>query len=338
MLDRPVPGPAAWRGESLQESDEWIVRLSRVHVDEIEEALGILGAGVLGTGVLEAEADAADLRTPALDEMAAGVASALQDGPGFVLLRGLPVHERFSEEQAATAFWLIGRLLGTPVSQNRNGELIGHLQNKVVPGAFDRRYATNEGMGFHSDNTDVVGLMCLTPARFGGESLLASTMEAYNVVLEEHPEYLPTLYKYFAKDRMGEQQPGEPGWEMQPLFCYEDGYLSGTTSTPWFVSAMRFEGVERLSAAEMSCLLFLDAIPKRPGMALSMTLEPGDIQFANNFVITHTRTGFVDDPDDPMRQRHLLRLWLSHFDGGRPVCEALARGRNGIRPLQSTAA
>jgi Taurine catabolism dioxygenase TauD, TfdA family len=331
MLDRPVLGPPAWRGENLQGSEDWIVRLTDEHVDEIERALANVA------GKRPEDVDESELSSGSLGEMAREVYKSLQDGRGFVLFRGLPVHERFTEAEAETAFWMIGSLLGTPVSQNRNGEFIGHLQNKVVPGAFDRRYATNEGMGYHSDNTDFVGLMCLTPARFGGESLLASTMEAYNVVLDEHPEYLPTLYKYFAKDRMGEEHPGEPGFEMLPLFCYEDGYLSGTTSTPWFVSAMRFEDVHRLSAEEMSCFMFLDALPKRPGMSLSMTLEPGDIQFANNFVITHTRTGFVDDPDDPMHQRHLLRLWLSHFDGGRPVCEAFAKGRIGIKPFQSTA-
>jgi hypothetical protein len=35
----------------------------------------------------------------------------------------------------------------------------------------------------------------------------------------------------------------------------------------------------------------------------------------------HSRTGF-EDYDDPARQRHLLRLWLS-IPQGRPLCEAL---------------
>ncbi|HXY46053.1 MAG TPA: TauD/TfdA family dioxygenase [Acidimicrobiales bacterium] len=327
MLDEAVQGEAAWRGADLQDSESWIVRFSDDELDEIERALVTVRDHRLD------ELQSGEFSIPALSEHLREVYRTLQEGRGFVLLRGLPVHERFSEDDAAKVLWAIGCQLGTPVSQNKRGEILGHLQNKVVPGAFERRFSTNESMDFHSDNTDFVGLMCLTPARFGGESLLASTMEAYNIVLAEHPEFLPTLYKYFAKDRMSEQAPGEPGWEMLPLFCYEDGYLSGTTSTAWFVRSMRFADVARLSADEMSCFLFLESLPKRPGMALSMTLEPGDMQFVNNFVLTHTRTGFVDDPDDPLHQRHLLRLWLSHFEGGRPICDAFARGRAGIQPL-----
>jgi len=40
-----------------------------------------------------------------------------------------------------------------------------------------------------------------------------------------------------------------------------------------------------------------------------MVLEPGDIQFLNNYVVVHSRTDYVDH-DDPERLRRLLRLWL----------------------------
>jgi len=328
MLETPVTGPAAWRGEDLQDRDDWIVRLGEADLDEIERGL----AGVADT---PAERIAAgDVALPGLRDRLRGVADTLQDGCGFVLVRGLAVPNRFDDHQAAKVFCAIGHYLGTPVSQSRRGELLGHLQNLGQPGAFQRRFATSEATAFHNDRTDIVGLMCLRPARFGGESLLVSTMTLYNIVLQEHPEYLPILYKPFAKDLMNEQQPGAPGWELLPLFCYESGYLSGTTSTSWFISAMRFPDVPRLSAEEMSCFLFLESLPKRPRLSLSMMLEPGDIQFVNNFTIMHTRTSFVDDPDDPARQRHLLRLWLSHFSNGRPVCAPFAHGRLGLLPPQ----
>lgn len=328
MITTAVTGSAVWRGEDLQNSDEWIVRLSEADLDEIERAL----AGVADTPVEQIAKG--DVRLPGLEDRFRDIAATLQDGRGFVLLRGLPVPGRFDDDQAAKVFCAIGHYLGTPVSQSRRGELIGHLQNLGQPGAFQRRFATSEATAFHNDRTDIVGLMCLRPARLGGESLLVSTMALYNIVVEEHPEYLPILYKPFAKDLMGEQRPGQPGWEMLPLFCYQSGYLSGTTSTSWFIRAMRFADVPRLSAEEMSCFLFLESLPTRPGLALPMMLQAGDIQFANNFTIMHTRTGFADDPDDPSHQRHLLRLWLSHFSGGRPVCEAFANGRTGLLPTQ----
>lgn len=331
MLSTPVTGPAAWRGKDLQDSEEWIVRLTEADFDEIEH-------GLAGVADIPAERIAkGDLPLPGLEDRLQDLAATLQDGRGFVLLRSLPVPDRFDDDQAAKVFCAIGHYLGTPVSQSRRGELIGHVRNLGQPGAFQRRFATSEATAFHNDRTDIVGLMCLRPARFGGESLLVSTMTLYNIVLEEHPEYLPILYKPLAKDLMDEQRPGEQGWEMLPLFCYESGYLSGTTSTSWFIRAMRFPDVPRLSAEEMSCFLFLESLPGRPGLSLPMMLEPGDTQFVNNFTIMHTRTSFADDPDDPSRQRHLLRLWLSHFTGGRPVCEPFAKGRLGLLPTQGAA-
>lgn len=41
-----------------------------------------------------------------------------------------------------------------------------------------------------------------------------------------------------------------------------------------------------------------------------MHLQPGEIQFINNYVVLHCRTGF-EDHLEPERRRHLLRLWLA---------------------------
>ena len=58
-----------------------------------------------------------------------------------------------------------------------------------------------------------------------------------------------------------------------------------------------------------------------------MLLEPGDIQFANNYMILHSRTAF-DDHEEQSRRRKMLRLWLKM-----PNARTLAPdfpGRNGI--------
>ena len=64
-----------------------------------------------------------------------------------------------------------------------------------------------------------------------------------------------------------------------------------------------------------------------------MTLRTGDIQFINNFATVHTRTAFVDDAEDPARQRHLLRLWISCPETGRPLCPEYAVWRGGYPTL-----
>src|SRR5262249_6649786 len=46
-----------------------------------------------------------------------------------------------------------------------------------------------------------------------------------------------------------------------------------------------------------------------PEFHLDMNIEEGDIQFLNNRVIVHARTGYEDWPGIA-RRRHMLRLWL----------------------------
>jgi hypothetical protein len=68
--------------------------------------------------------------------------------------------------------------MGNLVPQNRKGDLIGHIRDLGRRGPYERAYATNEDLGFHTDSTDFVGLMCLRPALYGGESFVASSGEA----------------------------------------------------------------------------------------------------------------------------------------------------------------
>ena len=53
---------------------------------------------------------------------------------------------------------------------------------------------------------------------------------------------------------------------------------------------------------------------------LEMDLEPGDVQFCNNYVIAHGRTDFVDGEKEE-EKRLMLRLWLK-FREARPVGNA----------------
>ena len=48
--------------------------------------------------------------------------------------------------------------------------------------------------------------------------------------------------------------------------------------------------------------------------AVMLMLEPGDIQYCNNYTILHSRTSFIDH-DEPDQKRHLLRIWLYVPDG-----------------------
>ena len=115
-------------------------------------------------------------------------------------LRGFPV-ERYDEDDLRKIYFGLGTHLGTPVFQNRSGELMRAIRDegahvgrtygetKDQKGTtFLSSYArtlTNGGLRFHTDRTDVVGLLCVRQARAGGVSKLASTPAIHNAILAQ---------------------------------------------------------------------------------------------------------------------------------------------------------
>jgi hypothetical protein len=330
ILTEPVDAPSVWTGDELADGSRWIVPFSEDDFADFDRALAHLARRPPGD-VTEIRAE--DFPLPHFRDRIADVVDRLEHGLGLVLLRGLPVYDRFSEQEATAIYWGVGRHLGDLVPQNRKGDLLGHIRDLGVRGPYQRSYATNEDLGFHTDSTDFVGLMCLRPAMYGGQSFVASSSLLYNFVVREHPEYLPILHKNFPTDWRSEEPPGSPGWYLEPLYSYYGGMLSASVRTGRAMMAMRFRDVPRLTADEVSCFLYFESLAKRPGVALGMELQTGDIQLINNFVTVHNRTAFVDDPDDPARQRHLLRLWISRPEGGRPLCPEYAVWRAGYPTL-----
>lgn len=76
------------------------------------------------------------------------------------------------------------------------------------------------------------------------------------------------------------------------------------------MSAQRFAELPRLTPFEIEALDTLDALTVDPEFRLDMVLQPGDMQFINNYVLFHSRTEYVDYEDED-RRRHLKRLWLA---------------------------
>ena len=54
---------------------------------------------------------------------------------------------------------------------------------------------------------------------------------------------------------------------------------------------------------EIEALDLFDSVMHDPAMRIDMMLEPGDLQFANNYAVLHSRTDFVDHTDPARRRR-----------------------------------
>ena len=311
MTDLPpnrIPHPAAWRGSELAHTPErWIWTLRETDIAELEAAAHHYLAR--NETISEIVPDAFPL--PELGPKLTQLRETLLHGIGFQMLRGIPV-ERYDMRMAAAIFCGIGGYLGKARSQNAKGHLLGHVTDvgADLNNPKTRIYQTTKRQTFHTDSTDVVGLLCLRDAMKGGDSLLVSTVTLYNEMQSRHPDLAPLLFQPVATDRRGEVPEGMKPWFEIPVLNWHEGHLTGLYQRTYIDSAERLPDAPRLSDSHRAALDAWDALSNDPELHLKMRLQPGDMQFVYNHHLLHDRTGFTDWPD-PTQRRHLLRLWLS---------------------------
>ena len=92
-------------------------------------------------------------------------------------------------------------------------------------------------------------------------------------------------------------------------------------------------GGAALTDEERAALDLLDSLVKSDELRFDMSFEPGDIQYLNNHVAFHSRTGFEDDAD-PAKRRHLMRIWLQSADA-RPLSPVMSRPHGARSPFLS---
>ncbi|HEY0295503.1 MAG TPA: TauD/TfdA family dioxygenase [Bordetella sp.] len=235
---------------------------------------------------------------------------------------GRPLRDKYDEDELTALYYGIGLHLGKPVTQNARGDLLGNVMNVGDPRKKSTRvYETNAYLPYHSDVSDVVGLLCLRKAKAGGLSCLVSSATIYNEMLGKHPEFLGYFYCPIYYDHMGEELPS-----LTPIFSYHEGKLSSRYLRAYIELGHERRGIP-LSRVAIEALDLFDALMNDADLRLDMMLEPGDIQFCNNYAIMHSRTHF-EDFEEPARRRKLSRLWLKM-----PNARTLAPdfpGRNGI--------
>jgi len=234
-----------------------------------------------------------------LGKVLGAVREDILNGKGFVLFKRFPA-DIWGPLKNAVAYMGLGTYLGYFVSQNGRGHVLGHVKDVGEdPTAIDRVriYRTTARQFFHTDNGDLVGLLCVHRAAEGGESDIVSTHNVWNTLQAEHPDVAELLTKpiwYF--DRKGETSEGEEEWIRRPVFYIENGsrervYLKWD---PYYIRSLtRFSDkglVPPLSPEQQRAMTILEDTCNR--LALHMILEVGDIQFLHNGHILHARTAY----------------------------------------------
>jgi len=321
-----ISGPTVWKAEDYCNNPErWTHIFSDEEIAELGKAADdFISSKRTLTGITKSA-----FPLPTLSPLFAAIRKELLNGKGFILFKGIPVRE-WGLEKSAVAYMGMGTYFGHFTSQNRHGHVLGHVkdlgEDPTQPDKV-RIYRTNAKQYFHTDGTDLVGLLCIAKALEGGESDIASTHHVFNTLQREHPDVVRTLCEpnwYF--DRKGEVSEGQDPWYRSSILFMEHDPEGNPRVWSKFdpmnvISLARFNSgpdakIPPVSDAQKHALKVIDDTCQR--LALHMVLDPGDIQLLCNMHVYHARTAYKDYPpgsvDEGGRERvnrHLMRLWLA---------------------------
>lgn len=313
-----LQGACAWKGTEMVQNDRWVKHFPEVVLDEIDAAVG-------QTQGLNWDAlNRANFPLPSAKPFFDDVREELENGSGMVKMRGLDV-SRYNHEELRRIWYALGNHIGTPMFQNRRGEVMREIKDEGMGVGAKLYGATVDATGkeflssgartlspgqlrFHTDRCDVVGLLCVRQASEGGVSKLASSATVYNEILKRRPDLHELLCKPIPRARFGEEAGGEHIAYDLPIFGVRDGKITSHFSLTYIENAQLLPGVRKLSAAEHEAIQMLLDVSQE--LCFEMRFAPGDMQLLNNHVIYHGRTAFKDDASTG-QDRMLMRLWLS---------------------------
>jgi hypothetical protein len=320
----------------MEQDQSWIFHFTPTDLGELERATADLAAR--GLGPLEFGQD--DFPLPSLGPKLKRLLEDIEYGRGFVLLRGLDV-ANYGLDHLSLLYWGLGAHLGQVISQNSQGDMLGRVTDmesgKYAKGGYYeegvRGHRTNAFLAPHSDSADVVGLLCVRPAKEGGESWIASSISVYNRILTERPDLLAPLMEGFRYDLVGKGRTADELTQNQvPVYSWFEGLLSCRFNKQQIELGAGKLGIT-LTPAQIEAITLVEDLALSEDLLLPMAFEPGDIQLLNNHTTLHSRGGYVDW-DMPEERRLLLRLWLN-IPNGRPLAPEFADrlntgGRGGV--------
>ncbi len=303
---RQFGGASAWHSKDFDGSD-WIDVLDTVQRQEVERAARALPDDESDWLSMTRQ----DLDLPTLGPRLEQVTTALEQGRGFALLRGLEIPAT-DVDYAYRVNWVLALALGDVIAQNANGEVIGAVQAVVDAddnGLNTRGYVSSAKLRFHCDGGHVASLLCVRQAPEGGMNSLVSMHAIHDAMALECPQHLATLYRGLQLFMRAEGDLEGKTMPRRPLFFDCGDHLLAFINLRLMELPYEASGTS-MPAAEREALDALEEIAERSEFKLTFKLRPGDMLLTHNFVCMHNRTHFVDDPD-PAKSRLMLRLWYN---------------------------
>jgi hypothetical protein len=301
--------PAAeWRARDIADAETWTLRLSAADHAELHAALTVAKDKSLNPLAIGRDDFPLDRLASKLD----GVVDVLLNGRGFARIATLDT-TRYSDDDLTLLYWGIGLHLGEPWAQNKHGHVLGDVtdQGKTID---DPTVRGNElggvALDYHTDGSDLVGLLCLRTARSGGLSCVANAVAIHNHLVRERPDLAAALYEPLPYDTRGEHPDGGRAFYSVPAFTEHAGRLFVRFIPQYILASQRHPDAPSLSAAAREAIAAASALANDPDFNVYMDLQPGEMQLINNYHVLHGRTAYEDDVAHGYK-RHLKRLWLA---------------------------
>ncbi|MEV4179644.1 TauD/TfdA family dioxygenase [Nonomuraea sp. NPDC049709] len=319
MMVARVQGPGEWLADEFRGGDSWKVRLDEGQRREVLAAVRAAGAAesvAAGAGATGSEAAGSGagsgegLALPTLGPVLRRVRAELVGGRGFALVQGVPVEEMSAREREVAAVGLAAHV-GEVVPQGADRAPFMHVRDTGADpaGARTRSFEHSGRLGFHSDPSDVVALLCVRPAKAGGSSVIVSSVAVHNEIVRLRPDLAEVLYRPWWHDRR--TGDGPDSFYTKPICVRRaDGGVSMSYGPDYLRSAQRGADVPAFTGEQAEVMDLLDRLTNDARFALAMDFREGDMQFLNNHVVLHGRTAY-EDYQEPARRRHLFRLWLA---------------------------
>jgi hypothetical protein len=308
MTPRVLEPHVDWSSADVADPKVWTVALTESDHRELDAAL--THAKSVSDNLLEIGCE--DFPLNGLARKLGEIERELIDGRGFTRISALD-HARYSDDDLTMLYWGIGLYLGDPWPQNAKGHVMGDVtdQGKRLD---DPTFRGNElgqvALDYHTDGADVIGLMCLRKAAHGGLSCVANAVAIYNELARTRPDLAEVLFEPQPYDMRGEQAPGAKPYYLFPVFTEHNDRFFIRFIPAYIRASQRHPDAPRLSPLVEEALDTVSAMARDPRHNVYMDLEPGEMQFINNYHVLHGRTSYEDDAASG-HKRHLKRLWLA---------------------------
>lgn len=314
-LDTKIDDERAWLGTDIDPA-RCLLQLDARCLDEIRALVTYLRENPLPALLRKPE----HFSLPTLAGVMAKTRELL-DRVGVVVIDALPLQD-MAQDDAKTVFWVLGQLVGRPVSQKWDGTMLYDVRDTGQPWGYGVRGSyTNIELVFHNDNAfgaavpHYVALLCLQTAKEGGISRFCSLYSVHNRMLERFPEQLKRLYQPLLWDRQAEHCEGKPKVARGPAFVFDGERLSARINVSLIRKGYAVAG-EAIDDETEAALEALATVAGDSSLWFELPLQNGNIQYLNNRETAHYRSEYKDH-DDPKLKRHLIRMW--HRDEGAPT-------------------